>query len=51
MKINEVITESLKEAHPNSKIYDKCWDGYKKVPGKKIPSAPINEPANSPHKP
>jgi hypothetical protein len=35
MKINEVITESLKEAHPNSKIYDKCWDGYKKVPGKK----------------
>jgi hypothetical protein len=23
------------EAHPNSKIYDKCWDGYKKVPGKK----------------
>ena len=35
MKINEVITEGLKEAHPNSKIYDKCWDGYKKVPGKK----------------
>jgi hypothetical protein len=25
----------LEEAHPNSKIYDKCWDGYKKVPGKK----------------
>jgi hypothetical protein len=23
------------EAHPNSKIYDKCWTGYKKVPGKK----------------
>lgn len=23
------------EAHGNSKIYDKCWDGYKKVPGKK----------------
>ena len=22
------------EAHPNSQIYDKCWDGYKKVPGK-----------------
>ena len=22
------------EAHPNSKIYDKCWDGYRKVPGK-----------------
>ncbi len=25
----------MTEAHPNSKIYDKCWDGYKKVPGKK----------------
>jgi len=25
----------LDEAHGNSKIYDKCWDGYKKVPGKK----------------
>jgi hypothetical protein len=35
MKINEVITESINEAHPNSKIYDKCWTGYKKVPGKK----------------
>jgi hypothetical protein len=23
------------EAHGNSKIYDKCWTGYKKVPGKK----------------
>lgn len=23
------------EAHGNSKVYDKCWDGYKKVPGKK----------------
>ena len=23
------------EAHPNSKEYDKCWDGYEKVPGKK----------------
>lgn len=23
------------ERHGNSKIYDKCWDGYKKVPGKK----------------
>lgn len=31
MKINEVISE----AHPNSKVYDKCWKGYKKVPGKK----------------
>ena len=35
MKINEVITESINEAHPSSKIYDKCWTGYKKVPGKK----------------
>jgi len=26
---------SVGEAHPNSKIYDKCWSGYKKVPGKK----------------
>ena len=25
----------LDEAHGNSKIYDKCWTGYKKVPGKK----------------
>jgi hypothetical protein len=23
------------EAHGNSKVYDKCWTGYKKVPGKK----------------
>jgi hypothetical protein len=23
------------EKHGNSKVYDKCWDGYKKVPGKK----------------
>lgn len=22
------------ERHGNSKIYDKCWDGYEKVPGK-----------------
>jgi len=35
MKINEILTEGITEAHPNSKIYDKCWDGYKKVPGKK----------------
>ena len=27
--------QDVDEAHPNSKIYDKCWDGYKKVPGKK----------------
>ena len=25
----------VREAHGNSKIYDKCWTGYKKVPGKK----------------
>ena len=30
MKIQDII-----EAHGNSKIYDKCWTGYKKVPGKK----------------
>ena len=23
------------EKHGNSKVYDKCWTGYKKVPGKK----------------
>ena len=28
-------SQNMTEAHPNSKIYDKCWDGYKKVPGKK----------------
>lgn len=27
--------QSVSEAHGNSKIYDKCWTGYKKVPGKK----------------
>ena len=32
MKIFE-ITEG--ERHGNSKVYDKCWTGYKKVPGKK----------------
>lgn len=30
MKVFEIL-----EAHGNSKVYDKCWDGYKKVPGKK----------------
>lgn len=30
MRANEIL-----EAHPNSKVYDKCWKGYKKVPGKK----------------
>ena len=34
MKPIEFIKD-LHEAHPNSKIYDKCWDGYRKVPGKK----------------
>jgi hypothetical protein len=29
------VGKSVAEAHPNSKIYDKCWDGYRKVPGKK----------------
>lgn len=34
---SEIIKKEkgVSEAHPNSKIYDKCWDGYKKVPGKK----------------
>lgn len=27
--------KGMAEAHGNSKIYDKCWDGHKKVPGKK----------------
>lgn len=27
--------DDLGEAHSTSKIYDKCWDGYRKVPGKK----------------
>lgn len=31
----ESIVGNLDEAHGNSKIYDKCWTGYKKVPGKK----------------
>lgn len=34
MKTTEFIND-LTEAHPNSKIYNKCWDGYRKVPGKK----------------
>jgi len=38
VKLLEIIyskSESVQEAHPNSKVYDKCWDGYEKVPGKK----------------
>lgn len=31
----DAIVGKVEEAHPNSKIYDKCWTGYKKVPGKK----------------
>jgi hypothetical protein len=31
----EEIVGQVSEAHGNSKIYDKCWTGYKKVPGKK----------------
>lgn len=27
--------KDVAEAHPNDKMYDQCWDGYKKVPGKK----------------
>jgi len=31
---SDSTTVELNEAHPNSKIYDDCQDGYKKVPGK-----------------
>ncbi len=31
----ENIVGQVSEAHGNNKIYDKCWTGYKKVPGKK----------------
>lgn len=34
-KLQELKDKGLTEAHPNSKIYDKCWDGYRKVHGKK----------------
>jgi len=27
--------EDVEEAHGNSKVYDKCWKGYRKVKGKK----------------
>lgn len=33
--IDKQKKQDVEEAHPNSKIYDQCWDGYKKVPGKK----------------
>jgi len=32
---SEDIKDAFLEAHGNSKIYDKCWKGYKKVLGKK----------------
>jgi hypothetical protein len=32
MKMNEILEGSK---HGNSKVYDKCWTGFKKVPGKK----------------
>ena len=35
MPVDVKYDKDVKEAHPNSKIYDKCWKGYKKVPGKK----------------
>lgn len=34
-KVGYQEVDHMHEAHPNSKIYDKCWDGYEKVPGKK----------------
>lgn len=32
---DEDIKEAFLEAHGNSKVYDKCWKGYRRVPGKK----------------
>lgn len=29
------VGQDVSEAHGNSKIYDKCWTGFRKVPGKK----------------
>jgi hypothetical protein len=34
-ELAKMYKDTVEEAHGNSKIYDKCWDGYKKVPGKK----------------
>jgi hypothetical protein len=31
----QMQSNNQQEAHGNSKVYDKCWKGYKKVPGKK----------------
>ena len=33
LTVEDLVDEG--EKHGNSKEYDKCWDGYKKVPGKK----------------
>lgn len=43
------LRRNSNEAHGNSKIYDKCWDGYKKVPGKKRgePGSCVKETATS----
>ncbi len=35
MKIDDLLPTNESKTHPNSKIYDKCWSGYRKVPGKK----------------
>lgn len=40
MRLFDIIQESDESTvdentHPNSKIYDRCWDGYERVPGKK----------------
>ena len=32
-KAAEITPEDVDEAHGNSKEYDKCWDGYERVPG------------------
>ena len=34
-ELAKMYKATVEEAHGNSKVYDKCWDGYKKVPGKK----------------
>ena len=34
-KLKGKVEQDVEEAHPNDSMYDKCWDGYEKVPGKK----------------
>lgn len=34
-KLKGKVDQDVEEAHPNDSMYDKCWDGYEKVPGKK----------------